>query len=243
MKKVAILVGVVAIVIYTATQVSPLKNVRPAWIIPGKVEPSADQESLSAGKVYGQEITVNGKNYQLTLPEGFSISVFTQGLGKPRFMAIDSSGVLHVSIPSQGKVVALPDSNSDSVADRQITVASNLQYPHGLAFHKGYLYIALENAILKVKDINGDFISDEEETLVANLPFGGGKSTGRGHRTRTIGFDRQDNMYLSVGSSCNACIEEGRGVIMRFKDDGSNPEIFCKRYSQCSRLRTSPRYR
>src|SRR5574340_390162 len=45
----------------------------------------------------------------LKLQPGFSISVFAKGLTGPRVLIFDPSDTLLVSIPSEGKVVALPD--------------------------------------------------------------------------------------------------------------------------------------
>src|SRR5205814_483693 len=66
--------------------------------------------------------------FPLKLPKGFSISLFAQGLGDPRVLVFDPNGALVVSIPSQGKVIAFK-------AGETITVADNLNQPHGLAFN------------------------------------------------------------------------------------------------------------
>src|SRR5438552_2920748 len=44
----------------------------------------------------------------LALASGFRIELVADGLGAPRMLALDSSGALLVSIPSQGRIVALP---------------------------------------------------------------------------------------------------------------------------------------
>lgn len=234
MKKALVFIFLLGVIAFTVTRVSPFKDVRPAWIVPGGTQPPTHQsnatkspETKTETKFKAQEVTVDGSSHQLTLPDNLEINVFAQDLGSPRFMAIDASGTLLVSVPKQGKVVAFPDNNQDGVADRQVNVISNLQQPHGLAFHNGYLYIAEENKISRLI-LSQDLTANSREVIVDGLPFGGGESTGKGHRTRTIGFDQEGLMYLSVGSSCNFCEEEGRGVVMRFNADGSNPEIFAK---------------
>ncbi|MEK7839097.1 MAG: sorbosone dehydrogenase, partial [candidate division NC10 bacterium] len=62
------------------------------------------------------------------LPPGFRIEVFAGGLGSPRFMAVDPAGTLLVSIPGQGRVVALPDRDGDGRADAVVTVVDR-QHP------------------------------------------------------------------------------------------------------------------
>ncbi len=54
----------------------------------------------------------------INLPPGFTTSVFASGLGTPRFLTLDPSGTLLVSIPSQGRVVALPDPNGSRAHGR-----------------------------------------------------------------------------------------------------------------------------
>ncbi|KKU17019.1 MAG: L-sorbosone dehydrogenase, partial [Candidatus Azambacteria bacterium GW2011_GWA2_45_90] len=60
--------------------------------------------------------TINETEFPLKLPAGFKISIFAKGLGSPRVMTYDPAGNIVVSIPAQGKVVALPDAESNQVA-------------------------------------------------------------------------------------------------------------------------------
>jgi glucose/arabinose dehydrogenase len=83
----------------------------------------------------------------LTLQKGFSISAFAKGLGRPRVMVFDPAGTLLVSVPSEGRVVALPDQDRDGTADRIVKVIDGLDQPHGMAFRCApdcRLYIAEE---------------------------------------------------------------------------------------------------
>jgi hypothetical protein len=75
----------------------------------------------------------------LNLPADFRISLFTARLDRPRLMAFDERGVLHVSQTVGGSVVALPDRDADGVADQVALVREGLQRPHGLAFRDGWL--------------------------------------------------------------------------------------------------------
>ena len=219
MRKIVVFLIFIVVAIYSAFNLTSLKNVRPAWIFPGKTEsqPAPPQSQTSS-------VIVNGQQQTLDLPENLSISVFAGDLGAPRFMAVRDEA-LFVSIPKQGRIVAFPNSHTSTTADQVVTVIDDLQYPHGLSFHGDYLYIAEENAITRIT-LNDSLKASSRETVVSSLPFGGSETAGRGHRTRTIGFDRENNMYLSVGSSCNVCEEEGRGVITRFNEDGGDAEIF-----------------
>ena len=60
------------------------------------------------------------------------------------------------------------------------------------------------------------------ERVVTGLPGGGN------HWTRTLRFGPDGWMYVSIGSSCNVCVEEDgrRATLMRFRPDGSGGEVF-----------------
>jgi len=165
----------------------------------------------------------------ISLPENFEINVFAHLNSKslnlpgpnsgPRFMAIKDD-VLFVSVSKQGKVVALPDTNNDGKADEIIDVITNLNRPHGLEFYKDWVYIAEEDKVIRVKDTNNDLVYETPEILIDNLPGGG-------HWTRTIKIFNEE-LYVSVGSSCNACKEKNkfRAAITKCDIDGDNCEQF-----------------
>lgn len=63
---------------------------------------------------------------QLDVPEGFEISVYSQGLDNPRMMAFGPDGTLYVTEPAANSVVALRDTDGDGQVDETIPAASNL---------------------------------------------------------------------------------------------------------------------
>jgi len=160
-----------------------------------------------------QEVRVN-------LPPGFRASVFASGLGTPRFMTLDPSGTLLVSIPGQGRVVALPE--RDGRADRSVTVLNGLDLPHGLAFLGGDLYVAETGRVLRFRYDPIALKASDPTVVVPNLP------RGSGHWTRTITFGPDGGLYVSVGSSCNVCQEQDhrRAAIIRYNADGSGERPF-----------------
>src|ERR1700740_3232232 len=68
---------------------------------------------------------------QLKAPQGFHIAVFAEVDG-PRMLTCSPGGVLLVSEPGEGKVVALPDAKHTGKAERAVTVLDGLNEPHGL---------------------------------------------------------------------------------------------------------------
>ena len=169
-----------------------------------------------------QSCTSDGNSHErLKLEKGFKMDKFAAGLGSPRFMAYSPDGVLFATIIKSGKVVALPDKNKDGKADKVITFLNGLKLPHGIKFHDGYLYIGETNRIVRYKYKDFKSGPGKREVVVPDLPAGG-------HRTRTILFDTDGNMYVSTGASCNVCVENDkrRAAIMRYEADGSKGEIF-----------------
>jgi glucose/arabinose dehydrogenase len=166
----------------------------------------------------------------IQLPENFQIDVFADlGVSSraypgpnvgPRMMEFKNE-LLFVSVGRQGYIAALPDKDNDGEADKIVKVIENLNNPHGLAFYEDWLYVAEEDKVVRVKDTDNDLIYEKStmEKLV-DLPSGG-------HWTRTIKI-HDDELYISIGSSCNTCIEEDdrRSAILKCDINGNNCKIF-----------------
>ena len=158
----------------------------------------------------------------LTVASGLQIKYFAKVTGA-RVMAVGPDGAVYVSVPSGDKVVRVWDVNGDNVADSARTAVSGLNGPSGLAFHKGYLYIANTDGVVRAQlDNKGMLVGSV--TAVSSLPGGGG------HSTRTIVFGADSAMYVTVGSTCNLCIETDseRATTMRFNEDGSNGRVYAR---------------
>lgn len=142
----------------------------------------------------------------LTLPSGFSISIFAEGLGAPRVIISDEADGFLVSVTGNGKVFDLSDKNSDGVADKIITVLSGLNNPHGLTLQcaggKCSLYVA-ESDKVSVYDYDQINTSATNKKKIADLPNDGE------HFTRTLQFLPSDpnKLLVAVGSDCNVCNE------------------------------------
>jgi len=153
-------------------------------------------------------------------PDGYKIGYFAQKLGNPRDLAFSPKVVLVVSSTSEGKVIALVDQNHDGVADENKVILSNLNRPHGLAFYQDKLYLAEEAKISRYyfDEANLRAIKDKD---ILNLPSGGR------HFTRTIVF-RDNLMYVSIGSTCDVCVEKNplHGSIIQVDPESGNFQIY-----------------
>lgn len=97
----------------------------------------------------------------------------------------------------------------------QYDVIKGLKNPHGLAFNPAgtELYVADETSVKKYI-----VYSDAGVQTIATLPAGGR------HFTRTIAWGPDNRLYVSIGSTCDACIEKNplHGTIISMNPDGSD---------------------
>src|SRR6202140_3627364 len=172
---------------------------------------------------------------QLKAPAGFHISVFAQENDGPRMMFCTPGGVLLVSESGEGRVKALPDPKHSGKSVQPVTVLEGLNEPHGLAFYDGKLYVA-ENDKLRRYDWDETKLRASNPKKLTDLPGGGG------HSTRTVVFEG-GKMYVSAGSSCNACVEKDprRGAVMEFNPDGTGQKIFAKGLRNAVGLAVNPK--
>jgi len=158
------------------------------------------------------------------VPDGFSINAYASGIENARMLLFTPTGDLLVSAPRTGTVWLVErDANGDGVSDGTHELMYNLYQPHGLALHDGWLYVAETNAVLRVRfDPATRTVAGPPDRIITGLPDGGN------HWTRTVHVGPDDKLYVSIGSSCNVCIEsdQRRAVIMRFDLDGKNGEIY-----------------
>ncbi len=159
-----------------------------------------------------------------SLPEGFAATMFSDKVPGVRVLTRDSQGTMVASLTSEGKVVALPNRDTDNRADQVITVLEGLKEPHGIAFIGDTLYVAEEDAV-KSYTYNPDTHSATlNETLTA-LP------SGDGHSTRSLMvWPDNTKLLVSTGSSCNVCNEEDprRAAILSINVTTKEVEPFAK---------------
>ena len=148
--------------------------------------------------------TIETGGIPLTLPEGFSISIFAKDLPGARVMRFDQFGNLWVSQTGEGMISLVEVDRETGTAVRVSPIFKDLRKPHGLVFGTGEqstaLYIAEENKISRI----ATYSDQETPEKIVDLPAGGN------HTTRTIewlpGFENE-KMLVSIGSSCNVCYE------------------------------------
>src|SRR4029078_4187867 len=91
--------------------------------------------------------------HSLTLPPGFTITLYTSDVKNARGMALGEKGTLFVGSRKEGRVYAVVDENGDQKADRVYTIATGLELPIGVAFRNGALYVSAIDRILRFDEI------------------------------------------------------------------------------------------
>jgi glucose/arabinose dehydrogenase len=156
---------------------------------------------------------------KLQAPPGFAVTVFAAGLKGPRHMALGPDGAIYVAEKDAGRVSRLPDANRDGVADTVETFVSGVELAHGVEWHEGALYVGATDGIYRfaapVKPGAGG------EKLV-DLP------ARDGHYTRTAHLGPDGRLYVTIGSTCNVCIEKDphRAAMWVYQADGSGGRLF-----------------
>ncbi len=193
-------------------------------------EIAAENQNISTTKeeqLFSESINQTG--LPLTLPPGFSISIFADNVPSARVLRFDANGNLWVSQNKSGIISVLEVKDGKAVNKK--VILRGLEDPHGLAFDPGnpkVLYIGEEHQISKIQlDWDNNEISTYRigsSQKIADLP------SGRGHSTRTLGFGPDGRLYVSIGSSCNVCNESDarRAKIFSLNKDGSDFKEFAR---------------
>lgn len=132
----------------------------------------------------------------------------------------------------RGKVYVLDGFDPKTHKFAKITpYLEHLRNPNSIAFHDGWLYIALTEKLVRYRYVDGSMRPSGEPEVLATFPdYGLDYKYGGWHLTRTIAIGPNEKLYVSVGSSCNACIEkeEIRATVMEMNLDGSAKRFFAR---------------
>ncbi len=128
-------------------------------------------------------------------------------------MDVSPDGVLHVAERGADRVVALPDRDGDGAADEVLEVGTGYGFAHDVEFtDDDSLLVAGEEAIYEVT-LDGS--TEGDRRVVVDVPAGGG------HNTKTVEVLPDDRILVSIGSSCDVCVEEDpRRATVQSVDDG-----------------------
>jgi glucose/arabinose dehydrogenase len=185
----------------------------------------------------------NGKTFNLNLPQEFGISVAADGLKRVRFMArspddrIFVTGMYNLADNKKGVVYILDEFNPETASFKKVTpYLTGLRNPNSIAFYRDqngddWFYLALTDHLLRYKYISGEETPSAKPEVLATFPdYGLSYKYGGWHLTRTIAIGGNGKIYVSVGSSCNACEEKEdvRASVLEMDPDGRNQKHFAR---------------
>lgn len=156
-----------------------------------------------------------GGEATLTVPAGYEASVFAAGLSAPRLMATAPDGTIVVAERGANRVVALPDADGDGRADSAVVVGAGYGGPNAIAFDAGGALIVATDATIWRVTVGDDLVEVGRHPVVEDLPLGG-------HVSKTALPLPDGRLLVSIGSSCDACVEEDeRRAAVSVVDPGS----------------------
>ena len=157
---------------------------------------------------------------KLKHPDGFQVSRFAEGLYNPRMLAVSGDGTVYVTQRTPGNLVMMKDVDGDGVVDVQKVILwmKNL---HGITIRGDRMYLVDVNTVYEAS-IGPDGIVSKPAPIATNLPDAGQ------HPNRTLAFGPDGALYVSVGSTCNACIEPNpeNATLLRLNVDSGEREVF-----------------
>lgn len=181
---------------------------------------------------------------RLSVPAGFEVNVFADGMTNPRRMTLAPNGDVFVTESRAGEIVVLRDVDGDGVAEVRETFASDLERPFGLAFHNGFLYVGNNDAVVRFEYVAGQLTAQGPPEHVVELPLSSdaidhdtaqrlgidvSRTRGFNHWTRNLIFAPDGRkMYVAVGSATNAMpgTDPRRAAINEYDIDGSGHRVF-----------------
>lgn len=177
----------------------------------------------AAGMRLSTIVLPNGSRHTLVTSAGLQVSLYATGLPSARFMALGPHGDVFVGSWYAGTVSVLLNRSGGRHATRVVTLLSGLTVPHSVVYHNGRLYVGQEWGVTSYRYDPVKVRLYDAQTVISGLPTGGR------HLTRTVSFSPDGSIYVSVGSSCNECIDAAtRAVIMRFAANGSGGQVYAR---------------
>lgn len=161
-----------------------------------------------------------GDNAGISLPEGFCASVFADGIGHTRQMAVAADGTLYVNtwsgryykndkVPDGGFLVALKDKDGDGKAETierfGETEKDGGHGGTGLALYKDAVYAESNDRIVRYPLAKGELApKGKGETVVSGFPLTGD------HPMHPFLITPKGEILAAMGSATNACEQKNR---------------------------------
>lgn len=145
------------------------------------------------------------------VPPGFCAYTWAGSLDSPRGILVDPNGDVLVVEQDASRVTLLYDDDEDGVSgsSERVQLGNQAGINHGLALHDGYLYASSATTVFRWRYPGDRQPLGNSEQVVTGIPGGG-------HRTRTLLFDAQGRLYVSIGSGGNVDADSSRARLIRY---------------------------
>jgi glucose/arabinose dehydrogenase len=162
----------------------------------------------------------------LTVPAPWKASVYAR-VPKARFLLALPDGGLLVSQPSQNRVLRVPAGGGPPAE-----YVGGLDRPHDMVLAtiggRRWLYVSAADEVVRYPYADGAARAGEPQVMVDGLPDDSLPELGGryGHVLKNIAV-AGDTLYVSIASTCNACVSDTRsdpvrGAIYRYDASGHN---------------------
>ena len=156
---------------------------------------------------------------KLKVPDGFKVEVYTSGIKNARSLRLGDKGTLFVINWQANKVWAVTDNGKNKKA-----IYEGLDWPNGIAFHNGTLYIAEHEKISKAANIENHLDNPPKLEMIYDKL---GKERPHGWRFIAVGPDNR--LYVANSAPCNICMPpETHAQIRSIKLDGSDEQVVAR---------------
>ena len=199
----------------------------------------------NAQRLVPQKITLkSGRSLTLNVAEGFAVTPAVEGLKRVRFFAKAPDGRIFVTdmynlTDNKRGAIYILDGWDEATGKfaKVIPYLTGLHNPNSVQFYRDpagqdWIYIAETEKLTRRKFTLGETkpTDNSPQTLATFPDYGLSYKYGGWHLTRTIAFGPKGKLYISIGSSCNSCVEKEsvRASVIQMNADGSEQRQIAK---------------
>ena len=134
---------------------------------------------------------------KLSVPDGFKIEVWAEGVPEARSLALGDKGTVFVSNRNLANVYAIVDNGGK----REVkTLLKGMKAPNGIVFDKGTLYVAERHRIMRYDNVESKLDNPGEgQVVIDNLD----PNTQPGHFWKYMRMGPDGKLYFNIGAPGN----------------------------------------
>jgi glucose/arabinose dehydrogenase len=144
------------------------------------------------------------RSAEISVPPGFQVALFHEGVGPARHIAVRGNGDVYVSTReepkkgtrSTGSIIALRDRDGDGKAD-MVERFGDVKGT-GIRFHAGKLYASDPGSVHRFSFVGNELVPSRRETILSGMPP-------TNFSSRALAFDSAGNIYVGIGGAGNVC--------------------------------------